>query len=735
MKVVMCQNCGANYQLEDNDNVNAFECSVCSGSLKEIEWYPEEKESDFDYDYEGDSSSVVVYCTQCGLKYQLDIDDDINDFECSSCDGPLAYVNESNQGLVEESEVPYDNGYIGDDYAQVETSVDDTEIYADSDDEIIPAHADSVDDTELYDDSVDEIIPIHAEESYYADEIVPAHAEESYYADEIVPIHAEESYHASEETYQDEIDSTYYQDENPTYESYDDVTYSYSDDEYSDEDIIPVHAEGRYSDEDIIPVHAEGGYSDEDIIPVHAENRGNTSYLQSLTEEKIYEDEEYDYDIDAEDIINIRDDDRFAEIDEIIPIHAENRRNASNASPGFEFTNFSSTSVPENEEVYEDEEGLVEVTYIPKDSQASSDNLLSRRQLSKEDKDRFEKGKNQLVFDSREEYEAYVMARFRYYSALMDILKEEYLKDLDDQFPESSVSRFIKRGNESVKNMRPDASDSLVTPEMAQTMVADHQIYEPKRSYGDILIITGLFFALVGFAYYMTVNQLIYVLIIAVIGIGLLLFGIYQRYQFKGYITRGRIIREKLLTLPPVFHVFYAVQPPGSKDIINHVVVGPTGVFTILSKRYDPKEYTDKVKSDSETDGMLSESASIQDYRIRKNTLELQTGYDDNQTRFQFGNEEIHFVHNSRIKRKALGLNEDLAIFLDKNGLSGIYIEPLLGFINDDLAVLNIILTNEDLFMDELFHKMIYGQRRLDESTVDKISLLLSHYAADCSNY
>ena len=66
--------------------------------------------------------------------------------------------------------------------------------------------------------------------------------------------------------------------------------------------------------------------------------------------------------------------------------------------------------------------------------------------------------------------------------------------------------------------------------------------------------------------------------------------------------------------------------------------------------------------------------------------------------------------------------------------MSGIYIEPLLGFINNDLAILNVILTNEDLFMDELFHKMIYGQRRLDEQTIEKIALLLSHYSANCSD-
>jgi uncharacterized membrane protein YcgQ (UPF0703/DUF1980 family) len=55
------------------------------------------------------------------------------------------------------------------------------------------------------------------------------------------------------------------------------------------------------------------------------------------------------------------------------------------------------------------------------------------------------------------------------------------------------------------------------------------------------------------------------------------------------------------------------------------------------------------------------------------------------------------------------------------------------GKFNDDLAILNVILTNEDLFIDELFNRMIRGQRRIDELTVAKIARLLSYYSADCS--
>ena len=389
------------------------------------------------------------------------------------------------------------------------------------------------------------------------------------------------------------------------------------------------------------------------------------------------------------------------------------------------------------EEAHESQEyGLVEVTDIPEDEMPESPVSLARQELSEEDQKLFARVQNEMVFDSPEEYEAFKLARYKYYTALSDVLKDEYIRSMDKEFYKgSSVKRLIKKGEESVKrgNLTASEEDALVTPETVELMKSQNRAYEPKKTNADLYMLIGAFIIVVSAAYYYFISQIWYVLIAIALGVLILSYGIYKRYAFNNYIARGRIIRERLLALPNDFYVFYAVQPPQSKDIINHVVVGPTGVYTILSKRYDSKDYKNKVKSDSETDAMVNDSASIQNYMDKKNTLELQTDYKDNQTRFEFGNEEIHFVNNSQIKRKALELNEDLAIFLDNKGFSGIYIEPLIGFVNDDLAILNVILTNEDLFIDELFNRMIRGQRRIDELTVAKIARLLSYYSADCS--
>lgn len=642
MKVVVCQNCGAKYQLDDEDDINAFECSVCSGNLEELDSFStgEERVSS-DIDSQNVSDTVLVYCVNCGLKYQLSEEDNINEFECNSCGGSLDYV--SNMGSA-STDYYASTGYMDD--PLTETPI--------------------VDDYE-----VDEIIPIHAEANFDESEI-----------DEIIPIHAEANY-----------------------------------DQYSDSDV-----------DEIIPIHAELGSTDEYY---------DSDYYDT---ESSYDEDEYltDESYESDDMISYGSiyDSTLGDVDEIIPIHAEQRHleTSRDIATGFAYT--PEEGYEEYEEAEPQEERLVEITDIPEDEMPESPVSLTRQELSEEDQKLFARVQNEMVFDSPEEYEAFKLARYKYYVALSDSLKDDYLKSMDKEYyKSSSVKRLIKKGGEGVKkgNLTASDEDALVTQETVEMMKSQNRAYEPKKTYADVYILVGAFALVVSAAYYFFVSKLWYALIGIALGVLILSFGIYKRYAFNNYIARGRIIRERLLALPNDFYVFYAVQPPQSKDIINHVVVGPTGVFTILSKRYDSKDYKNKVKSDSETDAMVSDSASIQNYMDKKHTLELQTDHKDDQTRFEFGNEEIHFVDNSQIKRKALALNEDLAIFLDSKGFSGIYIEPLIGFVNDDLAILNVILTNEDLFIDELFNKMIRGQKRIDELTVAKIARLLSYYSADCS--
>ena len=686
MKIVVCENCGAKYQLNDDDDIDAFECSSCTGKLRELETIVDEDVSQDSSD-SSPSGEVLVYCTKCGLKFQIDEWDNINDFECTSCGGPLDYVSnmdaESSTLESQESQIAQDSYY----------------------------------ETVSYDSSDDEIIPIHAETAYSDDEIIPIHVESAYSDDEIVPIHAESGVEDDALDVSDETYDAYYENSDESYEN----QYYEDSQDYDDQ-------------------YYEDSYQSNQYYETALPDIDDLESSPSSFNETYYSEEYPSYD----------------GVDEIIPIHAEKRRleELGNMDAGFEFDPIGGyTESYSGDEYFDDEYGedeshqmaeneslenkLVDVTDIPEDELPETPIPLKRQALSEEDKKLFDRVQNEMVFDSPEEYEAFKAARYKYYVALLDLLKEEYILSLEGELKSNNAVRnLLKKGGETVKqsNLRADEDDALVSKETIEVMRSNRK-YEPKKSNADVLIIVGIFIAAVALAYYFFISQIMYVLILFALGLVILAYGIYRKYTFNEYLARGRIIRERLLALPNDFYVFYAVQPPQSKDIINHVVVGPTGVFTILSQRYDSKDYKNKVKSESETDAMLSDSASIQDYRQKKNTLELQTDYADNQSRFQFGNEEIHFTQNSQIKRKALELNEDLAIFLDKKGFNGIYIEPLIGFVNDDLAILNVILTNEDLFIDELFNKVIRGRRRLDELTVAKIARLLSYYSANCDVY
>ena len=96
MKVVCCKNCGAKYQLDDNDDITTFECSSCAGDLEYLEDYSDgESKSNtpftdsFKYD-----NSYIVQCEDCGLKYKIKSSDSILDYECDSCGGSLRYLDD-----------------------------------------------------------------------------------------------------------------------------------------------------------------------------------------------------------------------------------------------------------------------------------------------------------------------------------------------------------------------------------------------------------------------------------------------------------------------------------------------------------------------------------------------------------------------------------------------------------------------------------------------------------------
>ena len=103
MKVVCCKNCGAKYQLEDNDDASYFECSSCAGDLEVIEnysTYPKSQNSSILSPVRYDNS-IITQCKDCGLKYKIKSTDNILDYECDSCGGSLRYLDDEMNKEIE----------------------------------------------------------------------------------------------------------------------------------------------------------------------------------------------------------------------------------------------------------------------------------------------------------------------------------------------------------------------------------------------------------------------------------------------------------------------------------------------------------------------------------------------------------------------------------------------------------------------------------------------------------
>lgn len=78
-------------------------------------------------------------------------------------------------------------------------------------------------------------------------------------------------------------------------------------------------------------------------------------------------------------------------------------------------------------------------------------------------------------------------------------------------------------------------------------------------------------------------------------------------------------------------------------------------------------------------------------------------------------------------------MSEILIDFLNENNIETCFVEPLVGFVNNDIVVINSPLTDEDLFIEELMHTIQTDTIKLDSDMVDKCAVLLSKYSADCS--
>ena len=306
------------------------------------------------------------------------------------------------------------------------------------------------------------------------------------------------------------------------------------------------------------------------------------------------------------------------------------------------------------------------------------------------------------------------------YDILKTFLKDEFFKSMGQYYPKvdpNPTSSFLDK----ISMKEPEGKD--LVPNETSINDDDAGIFDiDNLNVNEIILLVGGGIFIISILEILIINSGIGIIALF-IGVIMLCFGLYKTRDDKQTEERTRIIREHLLTLPEEYYVFYNVKTPTAPSGINHLVVGPTGIYALLSQKYNPKL---RLESENENLNLIG-STELDEDKIE----EVPTK--DNTRRFRYTTKQAKFSQDDKVKQKALTLGEDLINFLNDNNIKNCFVEPLVGFINNEVVVINMPLTDEDLFIDELLNQIKTSTIKLDQETIDKCAVLLSHFSADCS--
>lgn len=309
------------------------------------------------------------------------------------------------------------------------------------------------------------------------------------------------------------------------------------------------------------------------------------------------------------------------------------------------------------------------------------------------------------------------------YGVMKNFLKDEFLKGMDAYYPKTNSSNKSSGSFLDKISLKEPASEGLEPEEVSLNAIPTADFDFKDLDQNTVTIIIGAVIFILSIAEILILNSGVGIFALLV-GVVILCYGLYKSRDVKEVEERTRIIREHLLTLPEEYYVFYNVKIPTSNSGINHLVVGPTGIYALLSQKYNPK-----LRLDSENENLnLIGSTELDEDKIEEVTTT------NNVRRFRYTTKQAKFSQDNKIKQKALTLGEDLINFLNDNNIKNCFVEPLVGFINNEVVVINMPLTDEDLFIEELLNKIKTGTVKLDSETIDKCAVLINRYSADCSS-
>jgi len=220
--------------------------------------------------------------------------------------------------------------------------------------------------------------------------------------------------------------------------------------------------------------------------------------------------------------------------------------------------------------------------------------------------------------------------------------------------------------------------------------------YAEKKSskYNSILII-GTDFSLIGLLGFIVTFLS---LLILIIGFGLIYYGYNAGKSWNKGIKGEYIVAEYLNQLPEDYFVFNDVKFPGSYGNLDHIVVGPTGIYVIETKNYK--------------------------------------GF------FLVKGNEFFYKNGSRVKKakgqpgkQVMANSMSLKKFLEDNGVNmdGVWISSIVTLIDNNFKIEQKPKYYNVLFPSTIPQFILNSKRNIDRDILKEATLLIKPYCIELS--
>lgn len=220
--------------------------------------------------------------------------------------------------------------------------------------------------------------------------------------------------------------------------------------------------------------------------------------------------------------------------------------------------------------------------------------------------------------------------------------------------------------------------------------------YAEKKSskYNSILII-GAVISLIGlFGVIVTFLSLL----ILIIGFGLIYYGYNAGKSWNKGIKGEHIVAEYLNQLPEDYFVFNDAKFPGSYGNLDHIVVGPTGIYVIETKNY--KGF----------------------FLVKGNELFYKNGNRVKKAKEQPG-------------RQVMANSMSLKKFLEDNGVNidGVWISSIVTLVNNNFKIEQKPKYYNVLFPSTIPQFILNSNRKMDMDILKEAALLIEPYCIELS--